>query len=161
MERHRAECRGLDRKTRPERFVLGDIDLPVLPVVPRDGGMMERRLPHTPSAGTSSVVDQPTGPDHRLAGQVAPRRSGLGPLVPVALTDQIVVTAIDGRCRRYRVTRGTTDAARHGCRRSRCLTRDGRERLVVITCGGPSDRDTGYRDNIILTARPVGSLAHS
>jgi hypothetical protein len=38
----------------------------------------------------------------------------------------------------------------------RILLRDGAETLVVITCGGPYDPAAGYRDNVIVTARPVG-----
>ena len=33
--------------------------------------------------------------------------------------------------------------------------RSGQERVVLITCGGRYDRDTGYRDNVLVTAEPV------
>ena len=36
------------------------------------------------------------------------------------------------------------------------FARQGDERLVVITCGGPFDRRTGYRDNVVVVAEPKG-----
>jgi sortase (surface protein transpeptidase) len=149
---------GSDRKTRPERFVLGDIDLPVLPVGVADGGMMG--LPTTAYAvGWYEFGARPADRAGTtvLAGHVDTKAEGLGPLAALRGVDQgsqIVVTAIDGTSRRYRVTEvRQTRKARVPL--EQIFTRDGRERLVVITCGGPYDRDTGYRDNIILTARPV------
>ncbi|AGZ42447.1 putative sortase family protein [Actinoplanes friuliensis DSM 7358] len=39
----------------------------------------------------------------------------------------------------------------------RYFARDGATRLTLITCGGPFDKKTGhYRDNIVVTAQPVG-----
>ena len=48
---------------------------------------------------------------------------------------------------RYRKTRIPLD---------RYFARDGAPRLTLITCGGPFDAKTRhYRDNIVVTARPV------
>ena len=35
------------------------------------------------------------------------------------------------------------------------FAREGPETLVVITCGNPYSRSTGYRDNVIVTATPL------
>ena len=99
---------GSDRKTRPERFVLGDIDLPVLPVGVADGGMMG--LPTTAYAvGWYEFGARPADRAGTtvLAGHVDTKAEGLGPLAALRGVDQgsqIVVTAIDGTSRRYRVT---------------------------------------------------------
>jgi hypothetical protein len=40
---------------------------------------------------------------------------------------------------------------------SRLFARDGRARLTLVTCGGAFNRKNGsYRDNIVVTAVPVG-----
>ena len=149
---------GSDRKTRPERFVLGEIDLPVLPVGVADDGMMG--LPTTAYAvGWYEFGARPADRAGTtvLAGHVDTRAEGLGPLAALRAVDegaQIVLTAVDGTSRRYRVTEVEV------IRKARVpleqiFARDGAERLVVITCGGPYYRRTGYRDNVIVTARPV------
>ena len=148
---------GSDRKTQPERFVLGGIDLPVLPVGVADDGMMG--LPTTAYAvGWYEFGARPADRAGTtvLAGHVDTKAEGLGPLAALRGVDegtQIVVTAIDGTSRRYRVTE-VREIRKARVPLEQIFTRDGAERLVVITCGGPYDRDTGYRDNIILTARP-------
>ena len=149
---------GSDRKTRPERFVLGEIDLPVLPVGVADDGMMG--LPTTAYAvGWYEFGARPA--DRAgitvLAGHVDTKAEGLGPLAALRGVDegtQIVVTAIDGTSRRYRVTE-VTEIRKARVPLEQIFAREGPERLVVITCGGPYSRDTGYRDNIIVKARPT------
>ena len=149
-----------DAVTRPERFRMGAIDLPVVPVGVRDDGMME--LPGTvqaigwyaygarPADGTGTIV---------LAGHVDTRAEGLGPLAALRAADrgtEIRLSTKDGKSRRYRVSKVAV------IRKTRLplaaiFARDGEETLVVITCGGPYDRRTGYRDNVVLTARPTVS----
>jgi LPXTG-site transpeptidase (sortase) family protein len=149
---------GSDRASRPGRFVLGSIDLPVVPVgVADDGGM---KLPSTAYAiGWYSFGARPADRSGTtvLAGHVDTRKEGLGPLAALRAVDRgakITLTAADGTARRYRV-----DEVR-AIRKARVplesiFSREGEERLVVITCGGPYDRSTGYRDNVIVTARPM------
>lgn len=150
---------GSEGGTRPVRFVVGEIDLPVLPVGVADDGMME--LPTTAYAvGWYSHGARPADRAGAtvLAGHVDTRKEGLGPLAGLRSVNrgaEIELTAADGMSRRYRVS----DV--QGIRKARVpleqiFARDGAETLVVITCGGPYDRRTGYRDNVILTARPAG-----
>lgn len=149
---------GSDRASRPDRFVLGSIDLPVVPVGVADDGMME--LPGTAYAlGWYSFGARPADRSGTtvLAGHVDTRKEGLGPLAALRAVDRgakITVTAADGTARRYRVDEVQV------IRKARVpleqiFSREGAERLVVITCGGPYDRRTGYRDNVILMARPM------
>jgi hypothetical protein len=35
------------------------------------------------------------------------------------------------------------------------FSREGHERLLLITCGGDFDRQQGYADNIVVTAVPA------
>ena len=88
--------------------MLGDIDLPVLPVGVADGGMMG--LPTTAYAvGWYEFGARPADRAGTtvLAGHVDTKAEGLGPLAALRGVDQgseIVVTAMDGTSRRYRVT---------------------------------------------------------
>ncbi len=149
-----------DSATRPDRFVMGTIDLPVIPVGVRDDGMME--LPGTVNAiGWYAYGARPadrTGTTV-LAGHVDTRAEGLGPLAGLRAANrgtEIRLSTKDGKSRRYRVSTVTA------VRKTRLpleaiFARDGEETLVVITCGGPYHRRTGYRDNVVLVARPVVS----
>lgn len=149
---------GADRATRPERFALGDIDLPVQPVGVADDGMME--LPTTAYAvGWYSYGARPADQAGTtvLAGHVDTKAEGLGPLAALRGIDEgaeISVTATDGRSRRYAVT-GVEIIRKARVPLDQIFARDGDETLVVITCGGPYSRSTGYRDNVIVTATPL------
>jgi len=149
---------GSDRGSRPARLVIGPIDLPVVPVGVREDGTME--LPDTVNAiGWYQFGARPADRSGTtvLAGHVDTRKEGLGPLAGLRSVDrgaEIRLTAADGTSRRYRVARVQT------IRKARLpleqlFARGGAENLIVITCGGPYDRQTGYRDNVVLTARPV------
>ena len=150
---------GSERGTRPERLGFGRMELPVVPVGVAEDGMME--LPSTAYAiGWYKFGARPADRSGTtvLAGHVDTREEGLGPLAGLWAVDrgaEIVLTAADGTSRRYQVAEVRT------IRKARVpleqiFARAGAETLVVITCGGPYDRRTGYRDNVILTARPVG-----
>ena len=149
---------GSDRSTRPERFVLGEIDLPVTPVGVADDGMME--LPST--AYAVGWYEYGARPADRagttvLAGHVDTKAEGLGPLAALRGVDEgseIVVAAIDGKSRRYQVT-DVKEIRKSRVPLDQVFARDGEETLVVITCGGPYSRSTGYRDNVIVTATPL------
>jgi sortase (surface protein transpeptidase) len=149
---------GTERMTRPERFVLGDLDLPVQPVGVGDDGMME--LPTTAYAvGWYEFGARPADRAGTtvLAGHVDTKAEGLGPLAALRGVDEgtgIAVATADGTSRRYRVT--DVEVIRKArVPLEQIFAREGRETLVVITCGGPYRRSTGYRDNVIVTATPV------
>jgi LPXTG-site transpeptidase (sortase) family protein len=149
---------GTERQTRPERFALRDIDLPVLPVGVAEDGMME--LPTTAYAiGWYEFGARPadrTGTTV-LAGHVDTRAEGLGPLSALRRVDkgtEITLTAVGGTSRRYSVT--DVELIRKArVPLDQIFAREGPEKLVVITCGGPYSRSTGYRDNVIVTATPL------
>jgi len=148
-----------DRGTRPDRLRVpaAGIDLPVVPVGVADDGQMA--LPETvaqvgwyqfgarPADRTGTTV---------LAGHVDTIREGLGPLAQLRTVGsgaEITVTAEQGGSRQYRVTSvRKIKKARVGL--PEIFARDGAERLVLITCGGPFDRRSGYRDNIVVLAEP-------
>ncbi len=149
---------GAERKTRPDRFALGDIDLPVQPVGVAEDGMMA--LPTTAFAvGWYEFGARPADRAGTtvLAGHVDTKAEGLGPLAALRRVDegtQITLTTVAGTSRRYSVTQVKV------IRKARVpleqiFAREGPETLVVITCGGPYSRATGYRDNVIVTAVPV------
>ena len=99
---------GAERKTRPERFSLRDIDLPVLPVGVAEDGMME--LPT--SAFTIGWYEFGARPADRagttvLAGHVDTKAEGLGPLAALRRVDEgtrITLSTAGGTARRYSVT---------------------------------------------------------
>jgi len=149
---------GADRRTRPERFRLGDIDLPVQPVGIADDGWME--LPATAYAvGWYRFGARPADRSGTtvLAGHVDTRAEGLGPLAALRGVEEgteIELAAGDGTTRRYAAT--DVEVIRKArVPLEQIFAREGPETLVVITCGGPYSRSTGYRDNVVLTASPV------
>jgi sortase (surface protein transpeptidase) len=93
-----------------------------------------------------------------IAGHVDSADQGEGAffrLSRLAPGDPMTLAGPDGKDRafevvareRYRKTRIPLD---------RYFARDGAPRLTLITCGGPFDAKTRhYRDNIVVTARPV------
>ena len=92
-----------------------------------------------------------------LAGHVDTDREGLGPMARLAEVDDgalITVTARDGDVSRYRV-RSVRKIKKQRVPLDQVFAREGAARLVVITCGGPFSRRTGYRDNLIVTAEPA------
>ena len=148
---------GAERRTRPDRFVLGGIDLPVLPVGVADDGLMA--LPDTVYAvGWYEFGARPADRAGTtvLAGHVDTKAEGLGPLAGCAPSTRGRDHGDrgDGRSRRYRVT-NVARSTRRGSGCTQIFARDGAETLVLITCGGPFDRPTGYRDNVIVIATPV------
>lgn len=149
---------GSDREAEPERFVIGDIDLPVQPMGVGDDGWMA--LPTTAYAvGWYEYGARPADQAGTtvLAGHVDTKAEGLGPLAALRDVDEgteIKVTSTDGKPRRYAVTDVET-IRKARVQLDQIFARDGEETLVVITCGGPYSRSTGYRDNVIVTAEPL------
>ena len=91
-----------------------------------------------------------------LAGHVDTTREGLGPLSRLRELGpgaEIVVASQQGSARRYRVA-SVRKISKARVRLPELFARDGVERLVLITCGGPFDRRTGYRDNVVVLAEP-------
>jgi LPXTG-site transpeptidase (sortase) family protein len=135
-----------------------DVDLPVVPVGVADDGEME--LPGTvrevawysygsrPGDAVGATV---------LAAHVDTKAEGLGPFVrlrELGPGDELVVTDAEGRAHRYQVTT-ITEVQKADLSLDRVFRRDGSPELVVVTCGGPFDRQTGYRDNVLVSARPL------
>jgi LPXTG-site transpeptidase (sortase) family protein len=135
-----------------------DIDVTVVPVGVTKDGSMELpdtvrkagwyRFGATPSSTVGTTV---------IAAHVDTRKEGLGPFARLSSVrdgDQITVRDARGRTTEYQVT------TRRQIRRTalpvdKLFTRDGRPRLVLITCGGAYDADSGYADNLVIIAEPV------
>lgn len=92
-----------------------------------------------------------------IAAHVDTTDEGLGPFARLAGTrrgDRIVVTDADGDKTTYAVTtRRYVKQAKLPV--DKLFTRNGRPRLVLITCGGTYDASTGYSDNLVVVAEPV------
>ena len=92
-----------------------------------------------------------------LAGHLDSKRFGLGPLVRLRDTevgDPIEVTLSNGATSTYTVV-GVERFDRQGLPQE-LFSRQGPERLRVITCGGEYDPDAGgYQQNLVVTAAPA------
>jgi hypothetical protein len=76
-------------------------------------------------------------------------------VLPATRPGDLVTVTENGRTLRYRVQAVRTYAKTSGIPASVFAT-DGAPRLVLITCGGPFDADTGnYEDNIVVYATPA------
>lgn len=103
-----------------------------------------------PGAGEGSVV---------LAGHVDTRLDGIGVLAgltDLSLGAEVEVALADGTSTTYLVT-GRQTVPKAELPLAEIFTRAGPERLMIITCGGPFEHDTGhYRDNVVVSAVPAG-----
>jgi hypothetical protein len=92
-----------------------------------------------------------------LAGHLDSKRFGLGPLArlrDVEVGQPIEVTLADGVTSTYTVV-GVERFDRQGLPEE-LFSRQGPERLRVITCGGEYDPDAGgYQQNLVVTAAPA------
>lgn len=91
-----------------------------------------------------------------MAAHIDTRVEGLGPFARLRELnpgDTIVVTDVDGGLHHYAVT-SVHDVQKSDLAPDRLFRRDGAPALKVLTCGGPYSPQTGYRDNIVVTARP-------
>jgi hypothetical protein len=93
-----------------------------------------------------------------VAGHVDSAAEGKGAFFKLSSMepgDPITLAGADGQDRKFEVV------GRERYRKTRIpldkyFARDGAPRLTLITCGGPFDSRTGhYRDNIVITAKPV------
>jgi len=94
-----------------------------------------------------------------IAGHVDGAAQGKGAffrLREVPAGARVVVFGSDGAPRSFTVVSREV-FAKTAMPMDRLFARDGRLRLTLITCGGPFDRKTRhYRDNVVLTAVPIG-----
>lgn len=92
-----------------------------------------------------------------IAGHVDSAKRGPGAFFALKRAkagQRVQVTTADGRTRTYRIT--SVRKVLKDRLPASIFSLKGRERLVLVTCGGPFDRSIGhYKDNIIVTAVPV------
>jgi len=92
-----------------------------------------------------------------IAGHVDSAKRGAGAFYPLRSArrgTRIMVRTEDSKERTYRVTGVRT--VRKEALPTSIFTRKGPKRLVLVTCGGPFDSESGhYRDNVVVTAVPV------
>jgi LPXTG-site transpeptidase (sortase) family protein len=151
-----------DRLAVPARVRLAgiDADAAVVPVGVDDRGEMEvpedvdtvgwYRFGPGPGSGAGSAV---------LSGHVDDRVQGRGAfysLTDLAEGDPVQVDLADGTTLDYRVTR-VERIDKSVLPVDRLFARAGAPHLTLVTCGGAFDRATrNYRDNVVVTAAPVG-----
>lgn len=151
--------RASTRSAQPVRLRVEDvgIDVAVRPTGVADDGSME--LPETVSrAGWYRFGTTPRDRAGTtvLAAHVDTRSEGLGPFARLSAArrgERIVVTDRSGEDYAYRVV-SRRHIARARLPVDDLFDRDGRARLVLLTCGGAYDSRTGYRDNIVVLAEP-------
>lgn len=144
----------------PARFIASSInvDLPVVAKGVAPDGLMQ--LPDTnrevawyefgsqPGDAAGTTV---------LAAHVDTRAEGLGPFARLRKLPEgadIKVADANGRTQTYLVT-AVDDVEKSNIVLEQLFRRDGAPELKVLTCGGPYSHRTGYRDNIMVTARPI------
>lgn len=91
-----------------------------------------------------------------LAAHVDTRAEGLGPfarLRELRPGQEITIADTNGQTQSYAVT-AVTEIQKSKVVIDELFRRDGPPELKVLTCGGPYSRETGYRDNIIVSASP-------
>lgn len=145
----------------PERLTVAglDIDMPVADVGLAEDGSME--IPESAAtAGWYRYGPAPGGDSGSavLAAHVDDAQIGLGPfsrLEQIGIGERIAVTVAQGEVLEYEVT----DVERTSKREvdmGLVFDRTGDARLVLVTCGGRFDWDTGhYEDNVVVYAAPV------
>ncbi|WP_375424116.1 class F sortase [uncultured Friedmanniella sp.] len=144
----------------PARFAAASIgvDLPVVRTGVSDDGLMQ--LPETNREVAwyryGSRPGDPAGTTV-LAAHVDTRTEGLGPFARLRQLRRgagLAVTDATGRTRRYTVT-SVADVPKSRIPLDQLFRTDGPPGLTVLTCGGPFSQQTGYRDNIVVTAQPT------
>ena len=137
-----------------------DVDVPVVPVGVDERGEMEvptdirtigwYRFGPGPGAAAGSAV---------LSGHVDDRVQGRGAffdLVDLRVGAAIQVQLADRTELDYRVSQ-VERIDKSMLPVDRLFARDGAPVLTLVTCGGSFDRATrNYRQNVVVTARPVG-----
>jgi len=145
----------------PVRISVPDvgIDIPIDPVGVLDDGTME--LPaNTQVAGWYEFGPDPASANGAtiLAAHVDSLVYGLGPfsrLRELAAGAPLSVTTADGAVHAYTIA-SVAKVPKAEIPLDTVFDRSGPPTLVLITCGGQFNRDTGhYLDNILVTATPV------
>ena len=151
-------------RTAPVKLQVNSLDLsmPVVPVGVEPNGQMA--LP----ASVAEVGWYEFGPRPAdqtgatvLAAHVDTVKEGLGPfarLRTVRKGAEVVLTARNGASYRYTVTSVET-VSKSDVPLADVFGRQGQPLLTLITCGGGYDRDTGYTDNVVVTASLVSSTS--
>jgi len=135
------------------------IDMPVIPVGVEAGGF--RELPVDPAiAGWYRFGPDPWSPDGNtvISAHIDAPQYPIGPFA--ALRDlgagtEVVVTGEDGSVARYGVAT-VTYYPKQDLPVEQIFARAGTRSLVLITCGGAFDSNTGrYADNVVVIAEPI------
>jgi hypothetical protein len=93
-----------------------------------------------------------------VAGHVDSAAQGIGVFAALRrLTPgQVVELEGDGHALRYRITSATQVPQAEISSRAGIFSVDGEPRLVLVTCGGPFDRERHrYQDNLVVVATPL------
>ena len=130
---------------------------PIVPAGTRPNG--ELRLPRSPQVVSWWVRSAPAG-DRRdstlIGGHVDSAKEGmgvLGALREIDIGSRVVLSDAFGVQHSYRVAARRL-YPKYGLPED-VFKVTGRARLVLITCGGPFDEDSGrYRDNVVVYALP-------
>ena len=151
-----------DATVPPSRLRIPDleVDATVRPVgVQPDGAMV---IPAAPTrVGWYRYGSAPTDPEGHtvIAGHVATIEDGPGALAPLVEAEEGMVVEVvdgDGTVHRYEV-RGRERISKKRLPTDEIFARDGDPLLVLVTCGGEYIPELGaHRDNIVVTAEPVG-----
>ncbi|MDN4480731.1 class F sortase [Demequina muriae] len=153
------------RAVPPERLVVDslEIDMPVTSVGLEGDGAME--IPESAAtAGWYRYGPAPGGEAGNavLAAHVDDAVIGLGPFSRLLDIDEgarIVIDSADGTETPYEVTRVEKTDKRE-VDMGLVFDRAGPAQLVLVTCGGRFDWDTGhYEDNVVVYATPVNEPA--
>ena len=137
-----------------------DVDATVRAVgVQADGSMV---IPAAPTrVGWYRYGSAPADPEGHtvIAGHVATIEDGPGALAPLVEAEEgmdVEVVDADGTVHRYEV-RGRERISKKRLPTDAIFARDGAPLLVIVTCGGEYIPELGaHRDNIVVTAAPVG-----
>ena len=144
----------------PVRVQIPDegIDMEVVPVGVEPGGFME--LPPDPAiAGWYRFGPDPWSPDGNtvISAHIDAPEYPIGPfaaLRDLTADSEVIVTGADGSTAAYGVV-SVTYYPKQDLPTESIFAREGTDALVLITCGGEFDGDTGrYADNVVVVAEP-------
>jgi hypothetical protein len=136
---------GIDTRVLPATINLAKGELAVPVDIRRAGWWRDGAAPGSRSGATL------------IAGHVDSARRGPGAFFALKRAkpgQRVQVTTANGRIRTYRIT--SVRLVLKDRLPNDIFSLRGRERLVLVTCGGPFDERTGsYIDNVVVTAIPV------
>jgi hypothetical protein len=144
----------------PTRVVLPDgTAAPVVPVgLHPDGALVIPEDVHTTGWWTGGSQAGEAFGSVVVAGHVDSAVQGIGVFAALRrLTPgQIVELDGDGHVLRYRIRSATEVPQAEISSRAGIFSVDGEPRLVLVTCGGPFDRERHrYQDNLVVVATPL------